>query len=218
MNRRTFVVAALAWVLVVTLGSGLVWAVVSRAGEGVGSAAAPLGADDGTPDLGRATQAVGQATAGPSSQHSHDDDHGKHHGSGDDKPGDDHGGGGGHATSGPSGDSSPGGTGGTGSTGGSGSTRSSSPAPDPGPTPVSDTWTGSAGSVKVTCTGATIAYDSALPANGYRFEVGDKGPEHVEVEFENTSTERQTKVVATCSSGAPAFRTETDGGDSGSDD
>ncbi|MFC5177842.1 hypothetical protein [Nocardioides taihuensis] len=214
MNRRTFVVAALAWVLVVTLGSGLVWAVISSAGQDTGITGQPLRTGE-TPLLGVATQTTGR----PSPRPGHDgndghggDDHGHdgHHGSGGDGP--DGQPTGGQATSGS------GNQGGSGSSspGGSGGSKTSNPSPD-GPATVSRIWNGAAGSVKVECTGATIRLVSAYPNDGYRYEVSSSGPEHVEVEFENTSTERQTKFEATCSSGSPVFRVETDS-DSGGDD
>ena len=40
-SRRTIVLGVVAWLAVVVVGAGLVWAVISRAGEGVASTAQP---------------------------------------------------------------------------------------------------------------------------------------------------------------------------------
>jgi hypothetical protein len=221
VNRRTFVVAALAWVFVVTLGSGLVWAVISNAGENVGADGIVASGSDSTPELGSATQAVGAPTYDPTHQRSHDagdDRGGDHHGSGSDGPGDSDGQatGAGQPTSGPTGDH----TDAPGSPGDPGGTKSGNPSPDDGPTPVTKIWSGDAGLVKVQCTGSTIELLSVVPSNGYRYEVGSSGPEQVEVELENTSTERKTKVESLCSHGTPTFRVETEsesGTESGDD-
>jgi hypothetical protein len=61
--------------------------------------------------------------------------------------------------------------------------------------------------VVVTCAGATAALRAATPSDGYRVEVGDRGPHEIEVTFKGPA---ETQVKARCRAGAPAFAVETD--------
>lgn len=70
-------------------------------------------------------------------------------------------------------------------------------------------WRGSAGTVAAVCNGAQISLQSVTPNDGWRFEVGDRGPEEIEVEFKTGGEdERRTQVTAGCVSGAPRFRAQ----------
>jgi hypothetical protein len=56
--------------------------------------------------------------------------------------------------------------------------------------------------VQVRCTGAaTIALVSATPSEGFRVQVGDRGPEEVEVHFASSS--RGAEIHLTCRQGQP---------------
>ena len=70
------------------------------------------------------------------------------------------------------------------------------------------TWTGTAGTVTVQCTGSAIALQAATPASGYSAEVDESGPEHVEVELESDDSE--ATVEAACVNGQPHFEADED--------
>lgn len=90
------------------------------------------------------------------------------------------------------------------------------PAPEPDPArkeparsdrTVTRTWVGAAGRVTASCTGAKVALGSASPSNGWRVEVGNRGPEEVEVKFEQQRSEgAEIHVGARCGAGEPRFQ------------
>ena len=100
-----------------------------------------------------------------------------------------------------------------------------SPAPRPSPrrtssssttqsgtqTPVRQrTWQGDAGSVTVSCRGATIDLRGAQPNAGWSVEVGNRGPEEVEVSFHRGDGGAEVAVHSRCRQGTPRFSTESD--------
>jgi hypothetical protein len=103
----------------------------------------------------------------------------------------------------------------------------SSPAPRPAPSPsphgtagppspardssVVRTWRGGAGTVVARCRRNAVSLDSATPSDGYRAEVGSRGPREVEVTFAGPGN--RLKVRATCDGGEPSFSTEYEGTD-----
>lgn len=102
-------------------------------------------------------------------------------------------------------------------------TRSSSPVPPqtrytwtPRPTPPpplrseTRTWTGTAGSLTVSCTGGTVRFLAASPNNGWQVERGDLSGDSIEVKFSRTGT--QLQVQASCVQGVPAFQVDSSGG------
>ncbi|HET9759559.1 MAG TPA: hypothetical protein VFP51_07390 [Nocardioidaceae bacterium] len=91
--------------------------------------------------------------------------------------------------------------------------RSTAPAPVPS---QQRTWEGSAGAVTVRCEGGRASLQWASPDDGYRVEVGSRGPEEVEVTFKGGA--REVKVKGTCVGGSPRFVTESRGGSGGGDD
>ncbi len=95
---------------------------------------------------------------------------------------------------------------------------SASPSPQPHRTPaVSRTWHGSSGTVTVSCTGRAGRLESATPADGYRVEIGSRGPGEVEVTFKAGET-REVQVHAVCSGGSPRFSVEGSGSEPTHDD
>jgi hypothetical protein len=157
--RRSVVLAAVAWLVVVTAGATLIWAVISRAGEGVGSEAE---------SVLKVESPAGQPTAGDRSPSA----------------------------------SAP--------TATSGTTPTRSPATGATGQETQRSWLGTAGSVRVACTGDTIRLVTSSPNPGFRVELDETGPDKVRVEFENTDDERNTRVEATCDSGVPTFEAETE--------
>lgn len=72
-------------------------------------------------------------------------------------------------------------------------------------------WQGAAGTVTAGCSNARITLQSVTPNDGWRVEVGDRGPEHIEVTFRSGGEEeRETQVEAVCAAGAPRFQVEAD--------
>jgi len=92
-------------------------------------------------------------------------------------------------------------------------TRSATPAPTPRRTttapPVSmvKTWTGTAGSVRVSCTGGVIKLIGATPADGWRVERAESGSD-VDVRFERGESE--VEVEARCGPSGPVFQVESE--------
>jgi hypothetical protein len=221
--NRSYAMAAAAWLVLVVVGAVLVWAVISRAGQGVVSSAPG--------------SSVGQAapiTAAPQSKHTKKPKSGKpkpHRPSGS-------------ASASPRGgspDSGPSQPGSSSSAPNSGPQSpapppASSSAPDPGPAPapgpapgpnpssphnpppsssppppkstqdsgVTRSWQGSAGVVTVECRGPNISLKGAQPNSGWSIDVDSRGPEEVRVDFE--SGERRTRVQAECVGGTPRFQ------------
>jgi hypothetical protein len=65
--------------------------------------------------------------------------------------------------------------------------------------------------VTVSCTGASARLVSASPADGWRVEVGSRGPGEVEVELKQSGEEgAETHVKSRCSGGEPRFFVEQD--------
>jgi hypothetical protein len=91
-----------------------------------------------------------------------------------------------------------------------GSSPPKASSPPPARTEIR-TWSGSAGSVTVSCTGRTVRFKGASPNDGWHVERGDDSGGSIEVKFEKNETEVQ--VQATCSGGVPRFHVETSGGD-----
>ncbi len=99
-------------------------------------------------------------------------------------------------------------------------TRRPSPTREPAPTPQERTWAGRAGTVSVRCVGARISLLSATPANGWRYEVDERGPQRVKVQFQSAGSDRsesesegsgdeqEIEVRAECAGGVPRFRTD----------
>lgn len=82
-----------------------------------------------------------------------------------------------------------------------------------GSTTQSRTFAVSGGTVAASCTGNAVSLRSAQPADGWRVEVKDRGPEHIEVSFRSGEQETEVKVV--CSGGVPVVEVD-DGEDDGS--
>ncbi len=74
----------------------------------------------------------------------------------------------------------------------------------------------SGGRVAVSCSGSRISLLYASPDQGWQVEVGDAGPEKVEVHFhQRAGGDRETEVSARCAGGSPQVSTGgEDGGDS----
>lgn len=83
----------------------------------------------------------------------------------------------------------------------------SSTSPPPAVRTVTRTWSGTAGTVTVTCTGRTVRFKSASPNDGWSFERGDASGDAIEVRFESGETEVQ--IRATCLGGVPQFHVQT---------
>ncbi len=71
--------------------------------------------------------------------------------------------------------------------------------------------------VTARCRGAAVSLVSAQPDAGFAVEVGDRGPEQLEVKFEGREDEsgRHTELRAVCAGGVPRFtsQSESEGGD-----
>jgi hypothetical protein len=82
------------------------------------------------------------------------------------------------------------------------------------PTEVRRTWQGTAGAVVASCRGATIIFRGAQPNSGWRVEVGNRGPEEIEVHFSKFQGEDEGKgeveLKARCTGGQPRFSTSGD--------
>ena len=94
-----------------------------------------------------------------------------------------------------------------------------SSTPKPAPThnassTQTKTFAVTGGTVAAACTGSAISLRSAQPADGWRVEVGDRGPEHLEVKFR--SGDQETEVEVHCSAGVPVL--SGDGSDDGGSD
>jgi hypothetical protein len=199
-TARAVVLAVTAWVSVVALGSTLVWAVISRAGEGVVDGAVAAGSPEPTqtltpvqPSAGAVGQAASRApgrrpsTNAPSALSSS-----------------------GPTTSAP-----------TPTQPGTQQTKRPGSSPSSGPAPSATklrTWNGKVGTVTAACTGQRIEYRSASPRAGYKLEWEYDGST-LRVKFESTGEQGgETEVRASCRSGAPEFHSVgNDGGDGGDD-
>jgi hypothetical protein len=226
--NRSYAMAAAAWLVLVVVGAVLVWAVISRAGQGVVSSqpgssiggAAPITAAPRHKHTGKQKSAKprqhrpsGSASTAPG---------GGSPKSGPSKP---------RASSStpksapqspapPSASSAPNPGPAPGPGAGSGPKPSSSPnnpPPSSSPPPpkstqdsgVTRSWQGSAGVVTVECRGPNISLKGAQPNSGWSIDVDRRGPDEVRVDFE--SGERRTRVQAECVGGTPRF--DVDQGD-----
>ena len=178
---RGWLLGALAWTLVVALGSTLVWVVISRAGDEVApqtglSADAP---DSSFPDGGSVPPLAPRETlsATPTGEPTRPSGTGSSN------------------VPSPSGSPS--------------SDGSSSGAPDGSPA-VRRTWSGAGGSVVAECSAPTIRLVAAQPEGGFAVDVGSRGPEEVEIKFEGRGEEeRESEVHAVCVGGVPRFSAES---------
>lgn len=213
---RTYVLAASAWLVLVVVGAVLVWAVISRAGQGVVTQpGAPLGAGapitappSERPDRPRSEKSSqprpsSSATGSPSRPST---------GSPGARP----------PSSPPSSSPPPpvNASPGSGPGPGPGPGPSSSPQNPPpssspsSPKPTQDsgvrrTWQGSAGAVTVECRGGSISLEGAQPNSGWSIEIDRSGPEEVQVDFESNDGDRRTRVQAECVGGTPRFEVDT---------
>ena len=90
------------------------------------------------------------------------------------------------------------------------------PLPTSAPRPQTRVWTGTGGSVVARCAGGAVSLRSAVPGDGYRYEVDDRGPDRLRVEF--VGGDQEVRVEAVCSGGVPRFEVDGPGSDgSGSD-
>ena len=89
-------------------------------------------------------------------------------------------------------------------------TPSSDPS-DPSATsgPVRGTWSGAGGVVIAECSGGAIALVSTYPDSGWKYEVDERGPGSVRVEFETSDEETRVRVEGVCTDGAPSFTADT---------
>ena len=91
------------------------------------------------------------------------------------------------------------------------------PAQAPAPAAQERTWSGSAGTVTVRCVGRRASLVSATPADGWRMEVKDRGPDRVRVELESRGESGEAydgdsdkaDVRAECLGGSPRFRVDS---------
>ena len=90
----------------------------------------------------------------------------------------------------------------------------SSSAPPSTPAAETRTWQGVGGVVTARCRGAVVSLVAAQPDPGFAVEVGDRGPDALEVKFEGREDEggRQTELHAGCVAGVPRFAAQTEGG------
>ena len=207
-DRRSWVMGALVWVLVVLVGSSLVWVVISHAGAGVApqpgsSVAVGDPAADGAPPTSppdtrppqstterptlRPVPAPSRTAPSPSTGASTPPVP---------DPAEGFGAGARRRSRGRSR---------TGS-----STASTTPPASTGPSASRRTWSGTGGSVVVECTGSRIRLVAAQPDGGFAVEVGNRGPEAVEVAFHGRGEEeRESEVHAVCAGGTPRFAAES---------
>lgn len=180
---RSFATGAAVWLLVVAVGSALVWVVISRAGEGVVSSEAPVSTAPESPGRTSGSSASPLPTPSPSP-------------TGRTPPATD--------PPEPSPSSSP--------PPEEPSEDPSDPPDDPpDQQPVRRTWQGQGGLVTVECRGSSASLVSAIPDSGFGVEVDDRGPDRVEVEFEGRGEiDARSRIRSSCVGGAPTFETDLD--------
>ena len=228
--NRSYAMAGAAWLVLIVVGAVLVWAVISRAGQGVVSPApgssvgqaAPITAAPRTKHTGKPKSAKpkphrpsGSASAAPG---------GGSPGSGPPKPqsssGNPNSGSQSPAPPPASSPPNPGPAAAPGPGPGSGpkpSSSSNNPPTSSSPPPpkstqdsgVTRSWQGSAGVVTVECRGPDISLKGAQPNSGWSIDVDRRGPDEVRIDFENG--ERRTRVQSECVGGTPRF--DVDQGD-----
>ncbi|RYP85329.1 hypothetical protein EKO23_12655 [Nocardioides guangzhouensis] len=190
---RGWLLGVMAWLLVVLVGSSLVWVVISRAGQGV--APSPGSGDPGQVAAGAAASSPGAAvTPAPSTTsrptlRPEPSDSARPSGPPSPRAG---------TTDGPD-DSSP-----------SAAPPASAPsASTSGARAVRRTWSGVGGTVVAECRGETIRMMGAQPDGGFAVEVLDRGPHQVKVEFRGRGDEhRESQVESECEAGTPHFSAE----------
>jgi len=188
VRRPTLLLLPLAWLVVVVLVAGVTWRVIDSAGRQVltSGGPVPLSTSGATPDAESSPShdPRGKSTEPPTPSR----------------------------TPSPSGAAT------------AGASESAPPSDDPPPGQPSAqasqqqpsrtevrSWQGAAGTVSAACTGATISLQSVTPNDGWGFEVDDRGPDRVRVEFESRGDdEHKTRVEAACAGGAPRFVVEAD--------
>ena len=211
--NRTYALAGSAWLVLVVVGAVLVWAVISRVGEGViTQPGAPIGqaAPITSPPASERTDRPKSPKASPRPSKS---------ASASPR---------GPSTSGPSEPRSPSGTPNSSPEPPAPTSSGDGPGPSPGPRPSSSpnnpppsssppqpkptqdqgvrrTWQGSAGVVTVECRGPSISLQGAQPNSGWSIEVDERGPEEVRVEFDSNDGDRRTRVQSECVGGTPRF-------------
>jgi hypothetical protein len=206
MARRGVIVSVVAWVAVVLLGSSMVWAVISRAGQEVVTVGDPANATAGPATLPGPTLSQ---KARPSDKPSKSSKPGKPGSSSSSEP-----------------DQSPGSssTGSVASSQAPTSNQSPSPSNPPAsspPPPVKrGSWSGPGGSVSAGCRGTTLADVAAIPAAGFKVDEVEKGAHEATVKFLETGDGgREVEVHVTCSGGTPHFSAEShDTGDDGAEE
>jgi cytoskeletal protein RodZ len=200
MSRRSLLLGILAWMAVVVLTSGVTWAVINAAGQQVLSSS-DVPAVQSQAEISQPTEATAPR---PSKRPTPRPTRTTPAAPSDDYP----------SAPRTMAQTPPAPT----STSGSSPSTPRPPARSAGPSssPVEQrTWQGGAGSVTVRCSGGRAALQSASPSDGYRIEVGSRGPGEVEVTFRGEA--RQVQVKAVCVSGSPRFGTETDAAEASDD-
>jgi hypothetical protein len=216
--NRGYALAATAWLVLVVVGAVLVWAVISRAGQGVVA--------QQNPSLGEVAPFTSPAQAKQQDRPKKDKPSPKPPAKSDSPPPGPPSGGGTSGPRPPAGTNSP--------DPGPSTTPSPDPGPGPGPGPkpgpgpapspnnpppssspppqpppeqqgVRRTWQGTSGSVTVECRGSRIELMGAQPNSGWRIEIDSRGPEEVRVEFDSTNGDRRTRVQSVCVGGSPRF-------------
>jgi hypothetical protein len=191
---RAVLVAVTAWVAVVLVGSSMVWAVISRAGEQV--VVVDAGASTGSASPSPHVTLPG-AHLTPRHPHHPARSHG---------PGDGESSASGTSSSSPSSSGGPG----TPSTGGKPSQHPSGTSP-PAPVTRSATWSGAPGRFTVTCKGTALTRYSLIANPQFSAEVDERGASSMKVKFESQGeNETETEVRAWCAGGPPRFSAESD--------
>lgn len=187
--------AVVAWALVVLVCSGAVWGVIRTAGTGVTT----------SPSVPESTGAALSTERATPSQRPHRRHHRRVHPS--------------RTPSTPTATPSPpavtpratprptptdraGGTGGRGQ---------ATPGGSQQPVEVRRTWQGEAGAVVAGCRGSRISLHGAQPNSGWSVEVGNRGPEQIEVHFATREDDGgEVELSARCVGGEPRFSTSRD--------
>jgi len=78
----------------------------------------------------------------------------------------------------------------------------------PAPKAVQGWWSGQAGRVTATCRAQNIRLDAAVPADGFSVEIGNRGPETLEIEFKQNQADREFTVRGVCRTDGPRFSVE----------
>lgn len=78
-----------------------------------------------------------------------------------------------------------------------------------GARPITDTWHGEAGILRVTCTGTALRLDGASPHDGYVVDQTEReGGRELEVKFRSTDGRHEVEIHVVCVGGAPRFTVE----------